>query len=120
MIKNSKNWWKFKKMANTDREILHVFWTPFNAIFKKDLTYDNVKSHKNSRFHWLFGKTHFSNNHREGVKLTTKVVLGLNFYQTSLYQNLYFMHINKMGNKQLMGNIQQLFLTSVTAFKSTL
>ena len=59
-------------------------------------------------------------DHREGVKLTTKVVSGLNFYQTSLYQNLYFMHINKMGNKQLMGNIQQLFLTSITAFKSTL
>ena len=24
-----------------------------------------------------------------------------------------------MGNKQLMGNIQQLFLSSITAFKST-
>ena len=27
MPKNPKNWWKLIKIANIDREILHIFWT---------------------------------------------------------------------------------------------
>ena len=38
------------KMANIDRESLHIFWTNFNEIFRKDVTYDDITSHKSQSF----------------------------------------------------------------------
>ena len=29
-----KNWWKLMKIANTDREILHIFWTTWGISMK--------------------------------------------------------------------------------------
>ena len=52
------------KIANIDRENLHMFWTTWEipVKFSKDLTYDTIKSHKKSGFHtlfwrYMFGKT---------------------------------------------------------------
>ena len=48
------------RIANIDREILHIFvhtmnkLRNFNEIFTKDVTYGNIKSHKNLGFHHLF------------------------------------------------------------------
>ena len=41
----------------------------FNEIFRKDVTYDNVKSHKKPGFHPLFKKD-FLKNCRGWVKFT--------------------------------------------------
>ena len=45
------------KVANIDIEILHKFLndlTNFSEIFRKDVTYDNIKSCKKTGFHPLF------------------------------------------------------------------
>ena len=45
------------KIANTDRDILNEILNDlrnFNEIFRKDVTYDNIKSHKKPVFHPLF------------------------------------------------------------------
>ena len=34
MSKNPKNWWKLMKIANIDREILHIFWTTWGIPMK--------------------------------------------------------------------------------------
>ena len=38
MSKNPENWWKFMKIVNIDREILHNFWTleEFQRNFQED------------------------------------------------------------------------------------
>ena len=52
------------KIANTDRESLHILreLKKFNENFRRDVTYNNMKSHKKARFHpnfriYIFGKT---------------------------------------------------------------
>ena len=49
----------------------------FNQILRKDVTYDNIKSQKKTRFHPLFRRYIFRKITGE-VKLTTPAVLGLN------------------------------------------
>ena len=39
-----------KKTVNIDGENLHIDLRNFNEIFRKDVTYDNIKSHKKPRF----------------------------------------------------------------------
>ena len=34
MSKNPKNWWKLMKIANIDREFLHIFWTTWGNSMK--------------------------------------------------------------------------------------
>ena len=34
MSKNPKNWWRLMKIANIDREILHIFWTTWGISMK--------------------------------------------------------------------------------------
>ena len=41
------------KKANIDRETLHNLRN-FNEIFRKDVTYDNIKRHKKPGFRPLF------------------------------------------------------------------
>ena len=41
------------KIVNNDGENLHIFWATRETsrkkeLFKKDVTYDNIKSHKNA------------------------------------------------------------------------
>ena len=57
------------KTANIGREILHIFWD-FNGIFRKHLTYDNIKSHKKPRFHYILRRYVF-------FKKKNPAVLGL-------------------------------------------
>ena len=66
MLKNPKNRWKLIKIANIDRESLHIFWITGRTSVKlkceicenvKDVTYDNIKSHKKSSFHPPFRET---------------------------------------------------------------
>ena len=47
------------KIANIDREVLHIFWTTFNEIFRKDVTYDNIEKYKKEKFHLLFRRCIF-------------------------------------------------------------
>ena len=42
----------------------------FNEIFRKDVTYANIKSHKKPEFHTPFKGYIFEKNHRGGVNLT--------------------------------------------------
>ena len=41
------------KITNIDRKLLHDLRN-FNEIFRKDVTYDNIKSYKKPEFHLLF------------------------------------------------------------------
>ena len=52
MSKYPKNWWKLIKIANIDRNSSNLLndIRNFNEIFKEDVTYDNIKSHKNHGF----------------------------------------------------------------------
>ena len=34
MSKNPKNWWKLMKIANIDRESLHISWTDWGISMK--------------------------------------------------------------------------------------
>ena len=34
MWKNPKNWWKLMKIANIDRETIHIFWTTLEISIK--------------------------------------------------------------------------------------
>ena len=45
------------KIVNIDGENLHISTNEFrklNEIFRKDVTYDNIKSHKKPGYHLLF------------------------------------------------------------------
>ena len=45
------------KIVNIDGENLHIStneFRKFNEIFRKDVTYDNIKSHKKPGYHLLF------------------------------------------------------------------
>ena len=46
------------KIVNTEEENLYLQndLRIFNEIFRKDVTYDNIKSHRKTRFHPLFGR----------------------------------------------------------------
>ena len=58
MSKNQKNRWKLMKIANIDREILRILRNDvrsFNESFRKDVTYDNIESHKKPGLHSLVG-----------------------------------------------------------------
>ena len=46
------------KIANIDREILHNLKN-FNEIFRKGVTYDNIKCNKNPGFNPLFKRFTF-------------------------------------------------------------
>ena len=48
----------------------------FNEIFRKDVTYDNIKSHKNPGFHPLFRRCIFRKTTRGG-RIDLPAVLGL-------------------------------------------
>ena len=51
------------KIANIDRESLRIFWTIWEISMKfLDVTYDNFKSHKETRFH--LQQIHFSKQNR--------------------------------------------------------
>ena len=56
--KNPKTWWQLMKIANidTERESSYLLNNSrnFNETFRKNVTYDNIKSHKKSEFHPLF------------------------------------------------------------------
>ena len=61
------------KVANIDIEILHKFLndlTNFSEIFRKDVTYDNIKSCKKTGFHPLF-KTYIFQKIIEGGQSNT-------------------------------------------------
>ena len=57
-----------------------------NKIFRKDVTYDNAKSHKKPRFHPLFRR--YTKNHRGGQiyphSISTPTVLGLSDIKTAV------------------------------------
>ena len=41
------------KVSNIEREIIHIFWASWGISMEfseKDVTYDNIKSHKKQRF----------------------------------------------------------------------
>ena len=44
------------KIANIDKEIPHIFLRNFNKIFRKNMTYNNIKSHKKEGLHAFFGR----------------------------------------------------------------
>ena len=52
----------------------------FNETFRKDVPYDNVKSHKKLGFHPLFRRYIFQKTTVEG-QLTPPAILGLNCHQ---------------------------------------
>ena len=93
------------KIANIDREILHNFWNNlrnFNEIFRKDVPYDNFKSHKKPGFHPIFRRYNFQKSqggqidHRPPPHPTPLAVLRLNYNvgKTALLQTPVF-HISK-------------------------
>ena len=47
------------KITNIDREVLHIFLRNFNEIFRKDVTYDSIKSHKKPVLNPFFRKCIF-------------------------------------------------------------
>ena len=68
------------KIANIDREILHMFWATWGILMKfseKDVTCDKTKSHKKPGFQPLFRRCIFRKTRGEGVILTHQAVLGL-------------------------------------------
>ena len=90
MSKNPKNWWKSLKIANIDREILDRIFKKikdlrnFNEIFRKSVTYYNIKSHKKPGFHPLFRRCVFRKTTGEeggGVKLNPPAVLWLTAFR---------------------------------------
>ena len=50
------------KIVNIEEENLNIFFRNFDEIFRKDVTYDNIKSHKKAGLYrlskkYIFGKT---------------------------------------------------------------
>ena len=71
------------KMTNINKKFLHILWTTwwkFNETFKKDVFYDNIKSHKKSGFHPVFRRYIFQRTIVGGVNGT----LGLSSIETQL------------------------------------
>ena len=110
MSKNPKNWRKLMIIASIDKEILRNF----NEIFRKDVPYDNIKSHKKPGFHSLF-RTYIFRKTTLGFKLTPPPsVLGLNClkcvlffkYTHALLSKLYSVFI-ALGTKYFLRKIQQ-------------
>ena len=65
MSKYQKNWCKLLKIANIDKENIHIFWTTWGISmnFSEKMLYDNVKCHKKrTEFHPLFRKYIFGKN----------------------------------------------------------
>ena len=62
-------------IANIDREILNDL-RDFNEIFRKDVPYDNFKSHKKTGFHPLFRIYNFQKT-TGGGQIDPPAVLGL-------------------------------------------
>ena len=42
---------KSMEIVNIDGENFHIFWTTWKEIFRKDVTNDNIKSHKKPGLH---------------------------------------------------------------------
>ena len=59
------------KLANIDREILHLLndLRNLNEILRKDVTYDNIKSYKNPGIHPLFRRYSFGKTARGWGKI---------------------------------------------------
>ena len=59
------------KIADIDKEFLHIFWTTLriSIIIRKDVNYDNVKSHKNQGFTLSLEDMFFVKQQGEEIKL---------------------------------------------------
>ena len=69
------------KISNIDREILHYLLNDLrniNYIFREDVTYDNIKSHKKTGLHPLFSRYIFRKT-TKGDQIDPPVALGLAF-----------------------------------------
>ena len=58
MSKNPKKWWK---ITDIDGENLRD-WRNLNEIFRKNVTYDNIRRHKIPGLHALSGRYIFGKN----------------------------------------------------------
>ena len=86
MSKNPKNWWKLMKIANIDRELLHIFWTTWGNWMKfsgKICFKIMLQVTKNQGFILSLEDTFFEKP-QGGVKLTPSfppAVLGLRIHE---------------------------------------
>ena len=93
MSKNPKNRWKSMKIANIDREILHIFWTTWGISMKfagKMCLMIILKVTKNQGFSLSLEDTFFEksqgwSNWVLGLKIQTKVVC-VEFIESKFYQ----------------------------------
>ena len=96
-VKKSKN---LMKIDNIEEENLYIFWassevflilSTFNDIFGKDVTSDNVKSHKQG--HNLFSEKHAFRKTKGKVGLIdTKDILESKVFQSKDYDVINFVH----------------------------
>ena len=65
----------------------------FNEIFRKNLTYDNIKSHTKNSVSLSLWKIHFWENHKDRVKLTAPKsfrIKNRKFLRAVTFRNTYF------------------------------
>ena len=78
------------KVVDIDEENLHIFrkkdFGNFNKISRKNVPYDDIKSHKKSGLYPYSRKHSFRKpKGQEGVKLTVSTFLGLKLQDTKLF-----------------------------------
>ena len=64
---------------------LRNFIEIFRKDFRKDVTYDNIKSHKKPGLHLFSEKKHFWKNHRRGGQIVPPAILGLILFNKTEY-----------------------------------
>ena len=58
------------KVVNLDGENIHIFVTTLNEIFRKGVTYDNIKSHKKPGLYPLIIRSFSSNSKATDINST--------------------------------------------------
>ena len=107
MLKNPKNWQKNVKLLKKIFIYLLNDTMNFNEIFRKNVTYDNIKSHQKSGLHPLSRKYNFGRT-IEGVKYTPGIFRVKTVFPLEL--KLHWTHNIMNSMKISMNNIPGLFL----------
>ena len=87
---NDKKLKKLMKVVDIDEENLHIFrkkdFGNFNKISRKNVPYDDIKSHKKPGLYPYSRKHSFrKTKEQEGVKLTVSTFWGLKLQDTRLF-----------------------------------
>ena len=85
MSKNPKNWWKLIKIANIDRNNLLNDLRNFKEIFRKDVSFHNIKSRKKQAFTLSLEVTFFEKQQCSNWLPVKLAVLGLTNFEIQKY-----------------------------------